>query len=117
MSGGGGTYSNLFCGHPPFQIDGNFGATAGLAEMLLQSNEEEAELLPALPAAWHTGSIKGLCARGGFDIDMEWKNGALVSCTILSKTGKDYTLLYKGKTIRLKTTKGKTYGFTPADFK
>lgn len=117
MSGGGGTYSNLFCGHPPFQIDGNFGATAGLAEMLLQSNEEEAELLPALPAAWHTGSIEGLCARGGFDIGMEWKNGTLVSCTVLSKTGNDYRLLYKGKTIRLKTTKGKTYRFILNDFK
>ncbi len=117
MSGGGGTYANLFCAHPPFQIDGNFGATAGLAEMLLQSNEEEAELLPALPAAWHTGNIKGLCARGGFEISMEWKNGTLVSCSVLSKTAKEYTLLYKGKAIRFKTTKGKTYRFTSADFK
>lgn len=117
MSGGGGTYSNLFCGHPPFQIDGNFGGTAGLAEMLLQSNEEEIELLPALPAAWHTGNIKGLCARNGFDVNIEWKNGQLVSCSLLSKAGNDVTLLYKGKTIRLKTVKGKTYRFALNDFK
>lgn len=117
MSGGGGTYSNLFCGHPPFQIDGNFGGTAGLAEMLLQSNDEEIELLPALPAAWHTGTIKGLCARNGFDVNIEWKNGQLVSCSLLSKAGNDVTLLYKGKTIRLKTVKGKTYRFALSDFK
>ena len=117
MSGGGGTYSNLFCGHPPFQIDGNFGGTAGLAEMLLQSNDEEVELLPALPAAWHTGTIKGLCARNGFDVNIEWKNGQLVSCSLLSKAGNDVTLLYKGKTIRLKTVKGKTYRFALIDFK
>jgi alpha-L-fucosidase 2 len=114
---GGGTYANLFCAHPPFQIDGNFGATAGIAEMLLQSNDEEIELLPALPAAWHTGKINGLCARNGFDVNMEWKNGSLVSCSLLSKTGNDVTLLHKGKTIRLKTVKGKTYKFTLNDFK
>jgi alpha-L-fucosidase 2 len=114
---GGGTYANLFCAHPPFQIDGNFGATAGIAEMLLQSNDEEIELLPALPAAWHTGKINGLCARNGFDVNMEWKNGSLVSCSLLSKTGNDVTLLHKGKTIRLKTAKGKTYKFTLNDFK
>lgn len=117
MSGGGGTYSNLFCGHPPFQIDGNFGATAGLAEMLLQSNDEEIELLPALPAAWHTGTIKGLCARNGFDVSIEWKNGKLVSCSLLSKAGNEVTLLHKGKTIRLKTVKGKTYRFALNAFK
>jgi alpha-L-fucosidase 2 len=117
MSGGGGTYSNLFCGHPPFQIDGNFGGTAGLAEMLLQSNDEEIELLPALPAAWHTGTIKGLCARNGFDVNIEWKNGQFVSCSLLSKAGNDVTLLYKGKAIRLKTVKGKIYRFSLNDFK
>jgi alpha-L-fucosidase 2 len=114
---GGGTYPNLFCAHPPFQIDGNFGATAGLAEMLLQSNDEEIELLPALPAAWHTGAIKGLCARNDFDVSMEWRNGKLVSFSLLSKSGNDCTVLYQGKTIRLKTTKGKTYRFVHNDFK
>jgi alpha-L-fucosidase 2 len=114
---GGGTYPNLFCAHPPFQIDGNFGATAGLAEMLLQSNDEEIELLPALPAAWSAGAIKGLCARNDFDVSMEWKNGKLVSFSLLSKSGNDCTVLYQGKSLRLKTTKGKTYRFVHNDFK
>jgi alpha-L-fucosidase 2 len=114
---GGGTYANLFCAHPPFQIDGNFGATSGIAEMLLQSNETEIDLLPALPAAWHTGTIKGLCARGGFDVSMDWKNGKLVSCSLLSKVGNDVTVLYSGKSIRLRTVKGKTYRFVLNDFK
>jgi alpha-L-fucosidase 2 len=114
---GGGTYPNLFCAHPPFQIDGNFGATSGIAEMLLQSNEEEVELLPALPAAWHTGNIKGLCARGGFDISMEWKEGKLVSFTVLSKNGGNCTLRYKNRQLKVKTTKGKIYTYTVNSFK
>lgn len=114
---GGGTYPNLFCAHPPFQIDGNFGATAGLAEMLLQSNDAEMELLPALPSAWHTGKINGLCARGGFDVSMEWKNGVLQTCSVLAKNNGTCIIRYKGKQVTLKAVKGKLYSYKPADFK
>jgi alpha-L-fucosidase 2 len=94
---GGGTYPNLFDAHPPFQIDGNFGAAAGIAEMLLQSHAGEIDLLPALPAAWPDGEVKGLRARGGVIVDLAWSAGRVTTYRLAAKTPEKVTLRFNGE--------------------
>ncbi|MEJ2884742.1 glycoside hydrolase family 95 protein [Pedobacter sp. GR22-6] len=95
---GGGIYANLFCAHPPFQIDGNFGYTAGIAEMLIQSQTDEIQVLPALPKAWPNGKVKGLKARGNFEIlNLEWKDGKVNLLEIKSLGGADCKLRLPSK--------------------
>jgi alpha-L-fucosidase 2 len=108
---GGGSYTNLFDAHPPFQIDGNFGAPAGMIEMLVQSQLNEIAILPALPDALPSGKISGVCARGGFELTFSWANGKLQKLEVLSKAGTKCKLHYGDKVIEMPTEKGKTYTF------
>ncbi len=105
---GGGLYPNLFDAHPPFQIDGNFGYTAGVAEMLLQSHEGKINLLPALPSDWKSGKISGLKARGNIEVSLEWKDGKLLEATLLSPVNKTVMVQYNQKTIEIPLESGKT---------
>lgn len=104
-----GTLDNLWDTHAPFQIDGNFGGTAGITEMLLQSQMGFIHLLPALPDAWSTGSVSGLMARGNFEVGLNWTNGLLSEATIKAKSGGKCTLRYGSHTLSLNTRAGKTY--------
>ena len=104
----GGTYPNLFDAHPPFQIDGNFGGTAGICEMLMQSDGETMYLLPALPEAWKNGEITGIKARGNYEVSLRWKNGKVNKATITCQKAGNLTINYNGKQQKLSFAKGET---------
>lgn len=104
-----GTLDNLWDTHAPFQIDGNFGGTAGITEMLLQSHMGFIQLLPALPDAWKEGSVNGICAKGNFEVSIIWEGGQLQEATVISKAGIPCTIKYGDQTISFKTRKGQSY--------
>ena len=107
-----GTLDNLWDTHAPFQIDGNFGGTAGVTEMLLQSHMGFLHLLPALPDAWKEGSVEGLRARGNFLVNLTWRGGKLVQATVVSQSGEPCMVHYNGKTLNFNTQRGKSYTIT-----
>ncbi len=107
--GSAGSYVNLFDAHPPFQIDGNFGAAAGIGELIIQSHESFIEILPALPSAIPFGEVKGICARGGFEFTIKWENGKLTGLEVTSKVGGDCKMRYKNQQINIPTKAGETY--------
>jgi alpha-L-fucosidase 2 len=119
----GGLYANLFDSHPPFQIDGNFGATSGIAEMLLQSHLRDEngnfflDILPALPSALSKGSITGLKGRGGFEVSISWDENKLKYVEILSVNGNNLNLRYNNRLISKETVAGETYTYSENDFK
>ena len=109
VMGHGGTYPNLFCAHPPFQIDGNFGACAGIAEMLLQSQGGVVRLLPALPKEWSAGSVRGLRARGGFEVDLEWSGGKLRRAKVKASVAGPLVLEFQGERIDRQLKSGEAF--------
>ena len=113
---GGGTYPNLFCAHPPFQIDGNFGAVSGIAEMLMRSTEGEVNILPALPHSWESGRIKGLVARGNIKIDIKWDNGYLDYIELTSPIRQNVNLIYKDREKKVLIDVNETIKLTLGDF-
>jgi alpha-L-fucosidase 2 len=106
---GGGTYPNLFDAHPPFQIDGNFGGAAAIAEMLVQSSENEIHLLPAIPDTWDSGSVKGICTRGGFEVSMDWKDKSVKKISILAKKTGKTTLFFGSDKKEINLKKGQIF--------
>ena len=110
------TYPNMFDAHPPFQIDGNFGGANGMMEMLLQCVDGEIELLPALPRAWATGSIRGLRARGGFEVDIAWRNGELVSAELRGAPGGVAQVRYGAKLKAVRVARGRSVVLESAEF-